>query len=113
MQFLRVHTRARSDGITPGEKVMSWRPEVQTDFTDKWYGNAVRFATKEEAESWTLDRALRWTAVLDTRVVECTDPVNYRWVNNCLTPLSAEEEKALKAEAPAFAKLLREQGIIQ
>ena len=27
----------------------SWAPEVQTDSTGKWYGNALRFATESEA----------------------------------------------------------------
>jgi hypothetical protein len=30
---------------------MSFKPEVQTDDTCKWYGNALRFATREEAEA--------------------------------------------------------------
>lgn len=58
---------------------MSWKPEVQTDSTGKWYGNALRFATKEEAEKNVQDLAWRWMLVRDTRVVECNDPVNYRW----------------------------------
>ena len=49
---------------------MSYAPEVTADYTGKWYGNAVRFATKSEAEAWAQDRAMRWTSVRDTRVVE-------------------------------------------
>jgi hypothetical protein len=30
---------------------MSFKPEVQTDSTGKWYGNALRFGTREEAEA--------------------------------------------------------------
>jgi hypothetical protein len=44
-----------------------------------WCGNALRFATREEAEGNVLDLAMRWTLVRDTRVVESSDPVNYRW----------------------------------
>jgi hypothetical protein len=29
---------------------MSFKPEVQADATGKWYGNALRFATRAEAE---------------------------------------------------------------
>lgn len=64
----------------------SWKPEVQTDSTGKWYGNAVRFATRAEAEAWAHDRMMRWTAVRETRVVESPDPVNYVWVNGALAP---------------------------
>lgn len=66
---------------------MSYAPEVQTDNTGQWYGNAVRFATEAEAQAWALDRMMRWIAVRDTRVVESADPVNYRWVDNRLVAL--------------------------
>jgi hypothetical protein len=63
---------------------MSFKPEVQTDDTGKWYGNALRFATREEAEAQVADLMMRWTAVRETRVVESTDPVNYRYVDGRL-----------------------------
>lgn len=69
---------------------MAWKPEVQTDSTGKWYGNALRFATKEEAEAQVGDLSWRWTAVHKTRVVECDDPVNYRYVDGGLAPLETE-----------------------
>jgi len=50
---------------------MSWKPEVQADSTGTWVGNALRFATKEEAEGKVLAFAMRWTS----RVVECDEPV--------------------------------------
>ena len=55
---------------------MSFKPEV-TDDSGKWYGNALRFATREEAEAQVRDLMMRWLAVRDTRVVKCDDPVNY------------------------------------
>lgn len=58
---------------------MSWKPEVQTDDTGKWYGNALRFATKAEAEANVYDLMMRWFAVRETRVVETDDPVKHRW----------------------------------
>lgn len=58
---------------------MSWKPEVIADSTGEWCGNALRFATEQEAKDNVFDLAMRWTAVRDTRVVECDDPVNYRW----------------------------------
>lgn len=66
---------------------MSWKPEVQTDNTGKWYGNALRFATKEEAEANVQNLADRWLLVIATRVVESDDPVNYAWVDGGLVPL--------------------------
>lgn len=63
---------------------MSWKPEVIADATGQWYGNALRFATKEEAEANVRDLEWRWFAVKDTRVVECDDPVNYQWTGQGL-----------------------------
>ena len=63
---------------------MSWKPEVICDGTGKWYGNALRFATRQEAEENVRDLAARWFAVRDKRVVECDDAVNYRYENGKL-----------------------------
>jgi hypothetical protein len=57
---------------------MSWKPEVIADSSGKWYGNALRFATKREAELSAMDLSMRWTSVRDWRVSESGDPVNYR-----------------------------------
>jgi len=56
---------------------MSWKPEVITDDTGKWYGNALRFATQREAELSAMDLSMRWTSVRDWRATESDDPVNY------------------------------------
>jgi hypothetical protein len=61
---------------------MSWKPEVIADSSGKWCGNALRFATKEEAEISVANLAMRWMAVRETRVVESDDPVNYAIVGN-------------------------------
>jgi hypothetical protein len=66
---------------------MSYAPEVQTDSTGKWYGNAMRFATEAEADIYAADLALRWTLVRDIRVVESPDPVNYTIVDGRLKAL--------------------------
>jgi hypothetical protein len=63
---------------------MSFKPEVRADETGKWYGNALSFATREEAAAQLADLMLRGIAVRDTRVVECDDPVNYRYVDGRL-----------------------------
>lgn len=63
---------------------MSYAPEVIADSSGKWCGNALRFGTREEAERQVSDLSCRWFAVRETRVVESTDPVNYRYVDGKL-----------------------------
>lgn len=63
---------------------MSYAPEVIADSSGKWCGNALRFATREEAEANVQDLMMRWIAVSDTRVVESSDPVNYSYINGKL-----------------------------
>lgn len=66
---------------------MSYKPEVITDSTGKWYGNALRFATYEEALASARDLASRWLLVREYRAVESPDPVNYQLVDGKLTAL--------------------------
>ncbi len=70
---------------------MSWKPEVIADNTGKWYDNALRFATKEEAEANAQNLASRWFAVREWRATECDDPVNYQWVDGALVPVEGEK----------------------
>jgi len=63
---------------------MAWKPEVMVAGETKWCGNALRFATKEEAEGNVKALMWKWTAVNDTRVVEVDEPVNYAWVDGAL-----------------------------
>lgn len=57
---------------------MSWKPEIQTINDDKWYGNALRFATKEEAEYSAKGVYSRWLLARAWRAVESNDPVNHK-----------------------------------
>jgi len=58
---------------------MSWKPEVLTPtLPPVWSGNALRFATREEAEAYGRDLLRRWTVPTDYRAVESDDPVNYK-----------------------------------
>jgi hypothetical protein len=66
---------------------MSFAPEVRTGRDPQFYGNALRFATREEAQANVEDLAMRWMLVVETRVAESTDPVNYRWVDGKLQSL--------------------------
>jgi len=64
---------------------MSWKSEVITNReANNWIGNRLRFATLEEALSYVGDLAGRWSMVSDTRVVQCDDPVNYRYLDGQL-----------------------------
>jgi hypothetical protein len=76
---------------------MSFKPEVQTDDTGKWYGNALRFGTREEAEAQIQDLMMRWFDVRETRVVECDDPVNYRYVDGRLEQVGSAIAAAAEA----------------
>jgi len=57
---------------------MSFKPEVRTGSTDpKFYGNNLAFATREEAEYSAYALRDRWMLVVECRVVESDQPVNY------------------------------------
>lgn len=60
---------------------MSWKPEVQTDSTGKWYSNQLRFATEKEATDQVRDLSMRWFAVRETRAIECSDPITHAYVD--------------------------------
>lgn len=65
----------------------SFAPQVIADSSGQWTGNALRFATEEEALGYANNLAMRWTLVTDRRVVLSDDPVNYRWVDGRLVPV--------------------------
>jgi len=77
----------------------SYKPEVIADSSGKWCGNALRFATREEALASVNDLAWRWTAVRDTRVVESPDPVNYRWDATAMRDVSLKREQTPEEKA--------------
>lgn len=60
---------------------MSFAPMVRTTDNGPFAGNALRFATANEAQLWLDALIMRWFAVTDTRVDESTDPVNYSTVD--------------------------------
>lgn len=62
----------------------SYAPQVIADSTGKWTGNALRFATYEEAEANVSDLKARWMLVRETRVIESDDEPNYRYVDGRL-----------------------------
>jgi len=85
---------------------MSWAPEVIADSSGKFCGNALRFATRAEAEANVRDLMMRWFAVRETRVVESDDPVNYQWIDGRLVAIHRvdTESRRCSCGAPACAK---------
>jgi hypothetical protein len=78
-------------------KKKSWKPEVRVAGEGTtWHGNALRFATKEEAEANARNLYNRWTLTTDWRASESDDEPNYRWIEG---KLYAIEEQLPKREA--------------
>ena len=69
---------------------MSFKPEVIADRSGQWSGNALRFATEEEAQQYVRDLEFRWTAVTDTRVIDSADPVTAAWVDGKNVPVGPQ-----------------------
>ena len=64
---------------------MSFAPQVKVIGEDKFVGNALRFATEQEAHDSAYDLSARWTAVIDFHVAPSDDPVNYSYIGGVLT----------------------------
>lgn len=60
---------------------MSWKPVFKMPRDPKYYDNAQRFATKEEATDSAAARFAVWTMPEAYDVLESTDPVNYAVVD--------------------------------
>ncbi len=63
---------------------MSFKPQVTTGSDPKWYGNALAFATREEAEANAGDLYGRWLLCTGHRAVESTDPVTHTYAAGVL-----------------------------
>lgn len=72
----------------------NWKPEVQTGNDKNWYGNALVFATRKEAEYSARDLMGRWLLVVDYRAVESDDPVNYRICWDSMEMVAVKNETA-------------------
>jgi len=67
---------------------MSYAIEVTTPGDRGVYTrNQLVFRTKQEADDYGLDLALRWTAVQDVRTIEVDESVNYTYTDGCLRRL--------------------------
>jgi hypothetical protein len=60
---------------------MSWKAEVRVPNDAKWYDNAVRFKSRDEALKYGRDLFNRWTTAEHWRVVETDDEVTARWLD--------------------------------
>jgi hypothetical protein len=58
---------------------MSYAPQVIADATGLWVGNALRFATHDEALAYVMDLQRRWLLVREVRVIQALDPVTHEW----------------------------------
>jgi hypothetical protein len=54
----------------------SFKIGVKTAGDRNWAYNGLRFATRDAAEAYAVDLALRWTAVRDTEIHTSDDEVN-------------------------------------
>lgn len=62
----------------------SWKPQVQTGSDPKFYGNALAFATREEAEANAKDLFNRWMLCTGYRAIESDEPVSHSYRNGVL-----------------------------
>ena len=60
---------------------------VSDDGGQNYAQNALRFATKEEADKYGRDLRSRWMAMTDYEVRESNDPVNYAIIDDVLKSL--------------------------
>lgn len=69
----------------------SWKPEVIADSSGKWCSNALRFATKAEADRSASDLMDRWMLVTECRATESIDPITHAIVDGKLTHVGDTE----------------------
>ncbi len=62
----------------------SFAVEVIANLSGEWRGSAMRFATRKEAEQYAQHLRSRWILVVDARLVESTEPVNYSFIDGRL-----------------------------
>ncbi|MAH48200.1 hypothetical protein CMI37_20420 [Candidatus Pacearchaeota archaeon] len=56
---------------------MSYKLGCRTTESGPFAYNALRFATREEAETYGLELSMRWLALRDWETHESDEPVNY------------------------------------
>jgi hypothetical protein len=58
---------------------VNFRVGVITMDDPDWVFNKLRFATEEEANGYRIALFTKWTALVDAKVFETTEPVNVQW----------------------------------
>ncbi len=86
----RQLARELTDRETAPSALASYRPMM---LVGEWCGNALRFATREEAEASARDLFSRWTLPTDWRVDASDDVPNYAWRDGKLVSLASLEEQ--------------------
>ena len=78
---------------------MSYKIGVRTLGDPDFVFNELYFASEQEANLYRIDLFSRWTALIDTKIVESLEPVNVQWENGVLKfighediPLKPEDE---------------------
>ena len=62
----------------------SFKPQVRTGSDPEFYGNALAFATYEEAYQNACDLSQRWLLVSDYRAIESDEPVTHSYIDGVL-----------------------------
>lgn len=73
--------------MQPGTTFKSWKPVVQTDNSGRWYDNALRFATIDEAKENARDLASRWLLIIAHSAMPDEAEPNYKYNNGKLERL--------------------------
>jgi len=73
----------------------SFKTEVCVE--NKWASNALRFATRREAELYGTELLSRWFVPTDSRPAESSDPVNYRFNEELFFAEPINEPKSASA----------------
>ena len=69
---------------------MSFKPEVTTGSDPTFYGNALAFATEQEAKDNAHDLFMRWMLCTGHRAVESDEPVSHTYVDGVLAAVAQE-----------------------
>lgn len=57
----------------------AFKVQVLADNSGKWVGNGLEFLSLDAAKQYGADLFMRWTAVIDWRVIDVNDNEFYRW----------------------------------
>jgi hypothetical protein len=83
---------------------MSWKASIRTYGDPKYYDNAVRFATRTEADWYGSDLSSRWTQAEHYKVGKSTDPVNYRIDDGKLVRIEENPDSHTQVTVPKLPK---------